>query len=183
MHKILNFLDITLTNVDNKLQFNIFHKPTHTDMVIHNSSLHPFPQKLASFRCYIHRLLTIPLNHNNFLNELNLIKQIAINNGYTEQLIDNLVHKKQQKLALQLVYPKQISNKSKKYFSLSYIGTPSLDIRNFSIFDKLQISFKTHNSLGTYIKNNKTKTDRDSNQVHQNQVYISCSMARFLSYI
>ena len=153
----LNYLDLTLTNCNNKIDFNIFHKPTHTDMVIHNSSAHPFPQKLASFRCYIHRLLMIPLKQDDFQKELNFIKQIAVNNGYSEELIDNLLHKKRQKMALQLVFP--IQNINKKHFSISYIGQPSTEIRKFSYFNNLQIAFKTNNSLGTYIRNNKTKTD------------------------
>ena len=52
----INFFDLTVTKTQNKLSFSIFHKLIYTNMVIHNSSLHPHSHKLASFRCYIHRL-------------------------------------------------------------------------------------------------------------------------------
>ena len=56
----INFLDLTITKIEQKLSFSIiFHKLTHTDMVIHNNSLHPYKHKLASFRCFIHRLFPL----------------------------------------------------------------------------------------------------------------------------
>ena len=36
----INFLDLSITKQNNKLNFSIFHKPTHTDMVIHLSLIH-----------------------------------------------------------------------------------------------------------------------------------------------
>ena len=81
----INFLDLNITKNNNKLSFEIFHKPSQTDMVIHNSSAHPFSHKLAAFRSYIHGLVNVPMSQENFQIELNIIKQIAINNGYTEK--------------------------------------------------------------------------------------------------
>ena len=63
-------------------------------MVIHSSSMHPFSHKLAAFRSYIHRLVNVPMSQENFQVELNIIKQIAINNGYIPHLIDKMVVKK-----------------------------------------------------------------------------------------
>ena len=73
---------MSILKLNNKLSFKIFHKPTHTDVTIHSTSNHPYAQKLATFRSYIHRLVTVPLSPENYNIELNIIKQIAVNNGY-----------------------------------------------------------------------------------------------------
>ena len=54
----INFLDLSITKQNNKLNISIFHKPTHMDMVIHNTSAHPYSHKLAAFHSYIHRLIS-----------------------------------------------------------------------------------------------------------------------------
>jgi hypothetical protein len=36
----LNYLDITINNKHNTLTFNIYRKPTTTDLIIHNDSCH-----------------------------------------------------------------------------------------------------------------------------------------------
>jgi len=43
----INFLDITMSRVDNKILFNIYRKPTTTDIIISNDSYHPPEHKLA----------------------------------------------------------------------------------------------------------------------------------------
>ncbi|KAL3283515.1 hypothetical protein HHI36_006654 [Cryptolaemus montrouzieri] len=78
----INFLDLTITRSNNKHQFLIYHKPSHTDITIHYTSAHPYQHKVAAFNSYIHRLLNTPMSNDNYFKELNLIKQIAINNGY-----------------------------------------------------------------------------------------------------
>jgi hypothetical protein len=45
IYNTLHFLDITIKNVHNKLNFDIYRKPTTTDIIIHNSSCHPTEHK------------------------------------------------------------------------------------------------------------------------------------------
>ena len=71
-------------------------------MIIHNNS-HKFG-KFASFRCYIHRLLNIPLSPAEYEKEVKMIKQIAVNNVYEAKLIDQMIDKKLFKQAIHLVY-------------------------------------------------------------------------------
>ena len=54
----LNFLDLTVSRNENKVQFNIYRKPTATDIVIHATSHHPMSQKMAAFHSMISRLLS-----------------------------------------------------------------------------------------------------------------------------
>ena len=70
----LNFLDITVRKVNNLFRFNIYRKRTATDITIHASSFHPFAQKMASFNSLVNRLLKIPLEAEDYIDELNTIK-------------------------------------------------------------------------------------------------------------
>lgn len=155
--KSINFLDITITRLQNKHEFSIFRKPSHTDTTIHSSSIHPYQQKVAAYNSMIHRLLHIPLSETNFARELNIIKQVAYNNGYNPDLIDSILQKKKYKIAIQQAYPhyKEID---RKFTNLTYIGKTSDKLGSFLSDLKVNISFKTDNNLGKYIKNYKSKT-------------------------
>ena len=96
-NKSLNFLDLKIALSDSKFNFGIFRKPTYTDNVIHASSNHPLSQKMSAFHSMIHRLLNIPLEKEEFNKELLTIKQIAKNNDYNTNIIDNILKKKEKK--------------------------------------------------------------------------------------
>ena len=86
----LNFLDLTITKQHNNLKFGIYRKPTTTDVTIHGDSHHPYSQKLAAYNSLVHRLLSVPLEDNDFNDELNTIKHIAAANGYDCRMVDNI---------------------------------------------------------------------------------------------
>ena len=62
-------------------------------MDIHNTSNHPTQHKHAAFNHMLHRLTKIPLNKQDYTDELNTIKYIPIKNGYNPNLI-NILHKR-----------------------------------------------------------------------------------------
>lgn len=63
----------------------------------------------------IHRSITIPINQEDFSKGINLIEQIAVDNGYEPQLIDNLLLKKQKTVELYSVNRvKKIKSKSQR---------------------------------------------------------------------
>jgi hypothetical protein len=41
----INFLDISIERMHNKLQLGTYRKPTTTDLIIHNDSCHPYEHK------------------------------------------------------------------------------------------------------------------------------------------
>ena len=59
------------------------------------------------------------ISDSNFQSELNIIKQIAVNNGYQPSLIDHLLNKKFYSHALKLVYPP--STQIKRFHTLTYV--------------------------------------------------------------
>lgn len=153
----INFLDLTLIRtIDNNFEFKIFHKPSHTDMIIHETSAHPHSHKLAAFHSYIHRLFSVPLSDENFQKELNIIKQIAVNNGYQVHLIDTLIRKKREKTLWKKCYP--VYSQPQKFCTVTFYDKYSLSIAKYleKALDT-KVSFRTENKLGSFLKNNKSK--------------------------
>ena len=93
----LNFLDLRITRLDKKFQYQIYQKPTTTDLTIDAESHHPFSQKMATYNSLVHRLLSIPLEDKDFHEELNTIRYIAKANGYKSSLVDSLIKKHRKK--------------------------------------------------------------------------------------
>jgi pyridoxine 5'-phosphate synthase PdxJ len=58
----INFLDLQLIRHNERIEIDIYRKPTTTNTTISNTSCHPNEQKLAAYRFYITRMLTLPLS-------------------------------------------------------------------------------------------------------------------------
>lgn len=159
-NKSINFLDLTITNKNDSHEFSIFHKPSHTDTVIHNKSNHPYSHKMASFNSFVHRLLNVPLSSENYKKELNIIKQVAVNNGYNAGMVDDLVKKKAYKKAINLVYPTTNNTLDQKFKSITYTGNITKKISKTLSKNKIKTAFRTNNNLGKLIKNNKSKPNK-----------------------
>ena len=155
----INFLDINIKKINNHLEFDIYRKPTTTDTIIHYTSKQSWKIKLSPFHSFIHRLVTFPLNKENFNKELCIIKQIAKNNGYKESLIDSLLKKKQNKLLRREFYSIN-PPKSNNFKFINY--TSNFSNRVCSKLNKLgckTISVNKQN-LGNILVNNKDHIDR-----------------------
>lgn len=156
----INFLDLTITKENNKHDFSIFHKPSHTDITIHNKSNHPYCHKISAFNSFIHRLINIPLSEQNYNKELNIIKQLAVNNGYQASMIDQIINKKQYNKAINLAFPVLKSNKI-EYKTLTYNGDITDKVNKLLKKQNFKVAYRTNNKLGTLIKNNKNKTGKN----------------------
>jgi hypothetical protein len=60
-HTKINYLDITINGKEKRLQFPIYRKRTQTDIIIPNSSCHPYGHKLSDIKHIINRLHTYPI--------------------------------------------------------------------------------------------------------------------------
>ncbi|XP_049945748.1 uncharacterized protein LOC126427904 isoform X2 [Schistocerca serialis cubense] len=145
----LNFLDLTISIEDNSFHFNIFRKETYSDNVIPSDSTHPKAHKLAFFHSAIHRMVTTPLSPADQKKELNVIKAIAVNNGYNQNMIDHLLNKKisQKCSTLRNILPTD-TTETKKFISIPFLGNLSYRIKR--LLNKkynCNVSFSTDNSL------------------------------------
>ncbi|PSN57613.1 hypothetical protein C0J52_00550, partial [Blattella germanica] len=44
-HNKINYLDLTIIKNNNKIEYDVYRKPTHTEICIHRNSRHPMQQK------------------------------------------------------------------------------------------------------------------------------------------
>ena len=56
-----NYLDISIHRNNNNIDLNIYRKPTSTNTTIQFSSNYLYEHKIAAFRYYIHRMVTLPI--------------------------------------------------------------------------------------------------------------------------
>jgi hypothetical protein len=74
----------------NKLEIDIYRKPTTTDITINYLSNHPIEHKLAAYHYHINRMLLLPLTKERWTHEWKTIQNIARNNSFPHKLITNL---------------------------------------------------------------------------------------------
>jgi hypothetical protein len=68
------------------IQFLIYWKPTKTDIIIPNSSCHPYEHKMSSINYLINRMHTYPITKIAKETEKNTIKHILHNNKYDKRV-------------------------------------------------------------------------------------------------
>ena len=85
-----NYLDISICRNNNNIDLNIYKKPTSTNTTIQLSSNHPYEHKIAAFRYYIHRMITLPITEKSKQEKWKTILTIAKNNGYSVNTTNNL---------------------------------------------------------------------------------------------
>jgi hypothetical protein len=70
----INYLDISILRKNDKLEYNIYTKPTMTSTVIHASSCYPTEHKRMAFNYLLNRVDKYPLSLENKKMELNIIR-------------------------------------------------------------------------------------------------------------
>ena len=150
----LNFLDLTITRNNSRLSYNIYRKPTTTDVIIPSNSQHSYTTKMAAFRYYIDRALNVPLTDENHRQELCKIKKIAINNGYKPEDIDYLHKKLKKKNTLKYIYPHKKASQS--YRSLTFHPTMNRHIKRICSRNNINIADRNTNNVANLLINNKT---------------------------
>jgi len=160
----LNFLDLSLSRKDDKIEFGIYRKDTQTDHVIHSTSNSPFQHKMAAFNCYVYRLLTLPLSITNYKKEVNILKQIAVNNGYNENIVQNIIEKTERKMMKEAA--SKTLNTDNNTAEIKYISLPFVNEKtNRSInriltreFPNIRISHNSNFKMGSVLINSKDPT-------------------------
>jgi len=84
------YLDLSINRNSNHIELGIYRKPTHMDIFIHRSSNHPYDHKLAAFKYYINRMVTLPITEQVAKQEWEKIIAMAHNNGFPEQTVQKL---------------------------------------------------------------------------------------------
>jgi hypothetical protein len=91
----LPFLDLYIKRSNDKLEFEIYRKKTHTYRYIKNTSNHCWQHKMAAWNSMVYRLVNIPMNKIDFEKEKQLIINIANFNGFDKEMILKLIKKQE----------------------------------------------------------------------------------------
>lgn len=100
----LIFLDLTTKIDGDKLDFCIYRKPTTFDLIIPNDSSQSCNIQMITFHGLVHRLLSVSFSKDNYRMELQIIKNIANNNGHNPSINGRLINKEQKRKVLILLY-------------------------------------------------------------------------------
>ncbi|BES87329.1 Hypothetical protein NTJ_00134 [Nesidiocoris tenuis] len=157
----INFLDLTIYKENGGLRFKVYRKATHTDMVIHRTSNHPWQHKTAAFRSMVWRALTVPMEQEAFDSEINIIKQVAVNNGYEETMVDTLVKVTRRKLDRAGVSKMQ-TKEPKKFRRMAYTGGTSEALMNDLKKAGIEPAPYTIGKLGRSLTNHKLTPRHDA---------------------
>ena len=115
------------------------------DIIIHFSSNHLYDHKLAAFRYYINRMITLPITEQARKQEWGNIIIIAHNNGFPEPIIQKmrtkLMNKRNQPQGTQ-----QSQQNPKKWINFTYYGHTIRKITNLLKHTNLQIAFRPTNT-------------------------------------
>ena len=153
----LNFLDLTIKkDIKNKsLLFQIFRKPTSTDIIIPSSSHSPPEHKEAAFRFLFNRATSVPMSTAAYNHEIRTIFAIGNSNGYNDNFIKKIHNKIKLKKNITAIYP-HIKTKT-KFISIPYNPTYNRQLKPILKKHDLQLAYKSSNNLCNYLSNNKQK--------------------------
>jgi hypothetical protein len=154
-------LDLNIYNKQGRIEIDIYRKPTYTDTTI-NNSCHPGEHKMAAFKNWIHTIHKLPLQNANKIKELNTIANIAESNGYNRKQIirlDNAIRINEHQKTAE-------SKDQKKWVTFTYTGNYIRTITKLFKHTKVQIAFKTRNTIGNLLKEM-----RNINKLEQAGIY------------
>jgi hypothetical protein len=149
----LNYLDITIENNNGRFTFNIYRKPTTTDLIIPYNSCHPTEHKLAAIRYMTNRKNTYPISTEYKQNETQIINTILHNNGYTTEILKH--KKKKQK--------NTIPNETRKWSTFTYVGKETRVITRLFRNTNIHIAYKTNNTLQKHLQIKNIDPDKYNN--------------------
>jgi hypothetical protein len=155
----LPFLDILIIRANNKLQFDIYRKPTQVDRFIDNTSFHAKQHKLAAFNSMVYRMLRYPLTQDKQRKETNYIKNIAIKNGFDNKLIDNIIRRQKFSISVHNATQLEQAKEPERWAKLTFF--PPLSNRIQSVFKqyKIRIAPYSNSKLKSILGNTKDKTE------------------------
>jgi hypothetical protein len=101
----LPFLDLLIMREEDKIMTKVYRKPSHTQRYINWRSNHPKNNLLGVLKSLIHRAHAFCDKKNDLLDELALLKDVFVSNGYPSHLVQKTIDE-----SWQLEIKKQLEN-------------------------------------------------------------------------
>jgi hypothetical protein len=162
----LNYLDIKITRTKTKFDYAIYRKPTQTNLIIPNTSMHPPQHKMAAFNSLIHRMLQLPLNKQEQNKERNIIHQIATENGYKIKTIIKLENKIKRKLT-KINNTTNNTSTNNIYTKFTYYGNITKKIAKLFNNTNLKIAYQTQNITFNLLKQQTIQNQHNKHGVYK----------------
>ena len=155
----LPFLDTLIIRNNNKLEFDIYRKETSIKRFITKDSNHCCQHKLSAFNSMIHRALNFPLTKERFNKEIKYIEDIAEFNGYSKNIVHNILRKAKYKMELSNIttLKSNLKETCKNFISLPHHSVFKDLPKMLKKFD-FKIAYNNNNSLKNLLGNPKDKT-------------------------
>ena len=142
----LPFLDLMLTkNDEKKIEFEIFRKPTDSQLMIRADSFHHKSHQHASFHSMFHRLFNIPLSSEKFKKELNYIKETGDLNGFDRKTMEKIFKKHEMKSRMMNITSLRASRsqeESKSFIGFPFYGSLTENLKRKLKRYNIQVGFK-----------------------------------------
>jgi len=148
----LNFLDITIKKGSHSLQYDIYRKPTNTDIIIPSDSNHPTEYKLSAIRFRRNRNETYPTSTQSKQKEQLIIQQILHTNHYNPKTIPKQKHTERN--------TDEQQKNTKRWTKFTYVGKETRFITKFFKKTDIGIAYTTRDNL-RHLLNNRPSNKRD----------------------
>ncbi|XP_053685711.1 uncharacterized protein LOC128735241 [Sabethes cyaneus] len=152
------FLDLMISKKnDNSLKLGIYRKPTSTDRYITSDSNHYGAQKQAAFHSMVHRLISIPMEKEEFLEEREKIYESARINGYDKKFVDKIVSIHKRKKHRENVTTLQPQKDDIERISMPFYPKATNPIKKCLRKHGYHVVFKSNNTLRDMLCNVKDR--------------------------
>ncbi|XP_055522595.1 uncharacterized protein LOC129716783 [Wyeomyia smithii] len=156
--KKLPFLDLIISRKpDNSLKFGIYRKPTSTDRYITSDSNHCGAQKQAAFHSMAHRLVSVPMEKDEYTIEKEKIKKAAKLNGYDEDFVEKIIRTHERKQHKREVTTLQPEKENLERISMPFYAKVTNRIKNALKRHGYHVTHKSENRLRDLLCNAKDK--------------------------
>jgi hypothetical protein len=146
-HNSVNFLDLTIQRRNKKLEFEIYMKPTHIDIMIPNDSSHPYENKTSAIKYPINRVNTNPITKEAKKKQIAIIHNILRNNKYDNKTL-NTAHQKSQKQKENT----DIQQLKEKWATFTHHGKQTRKLTQPFKDTHIKVAFKTKNTIQNILK-------------------------------
>ena len=175
---ILNFLDISILQCKNTLDFKIFRKHTATDVIIPSTSNHPREQKEAAIRYLLHRCYTYPISKHYKQIELNTIHHILHANQYSPHIAKIISARIQSPETIRstqnTTHNTPSPNNPHRFAVFTYTGKETRFITKLFKNTNIKVAYRTRNTTEQLLRPRKSHHKR----IYWNNLEYTASHAR-----
>ena len=157
-YQSINYLDMTITRTSKDINIDMYRKPTNSNVTIHQNSNHPQDHKDAAYRYYANRMKELSNTKQAISLERIRITEIARQNGYPKQYINNIIQKQAARNSLNPVntgdtQAEQIPKT--KWVTFTYYSPLIRKITNLFRGTQLRVAFRPTNTITQLLSSKK----------------------------